>query len=1053
VRFGLLGPLAVWRADGTPLRIRETKVRALLADLLVHEGRPVPADRLVDDLWEQRPPANPLGALQTRVSQLRRALEDAEPGGRELVVWHPPGYRLALGEHPVDAALFADSARRANATTDPRAKAALLTEALALWRGQALADFADAQFARPYAHRLEEHRLTALEAQAEARLLLGEHALLADELAELVERHPLRERLRATHLRALYRAGRQGEALAGYQRLRQLLADELGLDPGPELVELQRAILARDPALELGPVTAAPVATRPRTNLPAPLTELIGRSEAVRELRTRLAEHRLVTLTGPGGVGKTRIALQTAAELAGSFPDGVWLVELAGATGELAELVAVVLGVRDDVAGPGRPFAQAERLAEAVRGSRMLLVLDNCEHVVEPVAELAGRLLRAAPGLHILATSQEPLGLTGELRWSVPPLELPADGSGAPPGESPAVRLFVARATAALSSFRLTDVNSAAVTAICRRLDGIPLALELAATRVPTLGVQGLAERLDNRFQLLTAGSRDAPARQRTLRAMLEWSWELLTAAEATVLRRLAVHVEGCTLAAAEAVCAGDGVQPAQVLDLVTRLADRSLVVVTDGADGSRYRLLESVAAYCVERLHEAGELHAARQRHRDHYTALAEGAQLRGPAQRTWLHRLDAEAGNLRAALVHATEQGDPMAALRLVNAQAWYWVLRGRLGEGRRSAAAALALPGGEPAATAMAATWQAGFALRLGEEATPPEWTGHPGHAIAHWFLGFAQTGFGAPADSERRVNMALAAFEAAGDSWGIAAALSTKSRHALARSDLPELARLGEQSRTLFRELGDHWGQLQAVFGLGTLAQITGDYAEAAALHQDGVRLAEELGLWTEVSDHLCQLGRVALLTGGYDQAAEYHRCAGKLAVEQGYLVGQEFAEVGLALGARRQHNLDDAEARLRHWLDWDRRMGSSPGMALILAELGFIAELRGDADAALAAHSDGLAAATATGDPRAVALAWEGLAGARALAGRHEHAARLLGAAAMARESAGARLPPAEQADVRRITAVVRRALGEPAFSAEVAAGAAQQLDADPMAGW
>ena len=579
--------------------------------------------------------------------------------------------------------------------------------------------------------------------------------------------------------------------------------------------------------------------------MPSPLTDLIGRTAAVAQARALLDTARLVTLTGPGGVGKTRLALATAAQLTEGFPDGVWLVELGAlekSTTELTsslarvvEMVATVLGVRDDsAAGPvpaTESAARTDRLASVLHAKRMLLVLDNCEHVIEPVARLAELLLQSAPGLRILATSQEPLGLGGELLQAVPPLELPDPGATPEPvalAQSSAVALFMARAAAATPDFALDQDNAAAVAAICRRLDGIPLALELAAARVRALGVHELAARLDDRFHLLASGKRDAPARQRTLQAMISWSWELLTAPERTVLRRLAIHADGCTLLAAEEACAGGDLAGRDVLDLLARLVDRSLVTTVDTPDGPRYRLLESVAAYCLERLREAGEFDRLRQRHSDYYTAFAEQADphLRGHAQRQWLRRLDAETANLRAVLDSAAQRRDPALALRLTCALAWYWVLRGRLGEGRRSLAIALAVDGPAPAAIRATATvWHAGIAALAGEGPDPSVGQGPVGQppddvvdprrrARAELLLAVATPTDPDRADGDDPVRRALATFRALGDPWGTAAALSTLAWNALLRSDFAAVRRDAEQSLALFRELGDHWGVLQA-----------------------------------------------------------------------------------------------------------------------------------------------------------------------------------------------------------------------------------------------
>ncbi|MGC0418977.1 AfsR/SARP family transcriptional regulator [Embleya sp. AB8] len=1083
MRFGVMGPLAVWTADGQPVRVPESKVRALLADLLVHRGRPVSADRLVEDLWGADPPGNPTNTLQTKVSQLRRALAAAEPGGRELVAHCPPGYQLRVAADAVDADRFAELTARARASADARTRAGLLADALALWRGPAFADFRDEEFARAAITRLDEQRLTAVEDYAEARLELGEHTLLADELGEQVALHPVRERLRAAHLRALYRAGRQEEALAGYAELRERLAEELGLDPGPELAALQRAILAQDPSLA---AVAAPATTaaRARSNLPAALTELVGREEAVAEVGALLRSARLVTLTGPGGVGKTRLALECAARVADDdalpfpFPDGVWLVELAArrdpSGDDLADTIAAALGIRDEVAAAAGQRAPdpRTRLADALRERRLLLVLDNCEHVIEPVAELADGLLRAAPGLRILATSQEPLAVGGESLCVVRPLVVPAAGADpAELAESTAVRLFVARAAAAAPGFELDAHTAAAIAAICRRLDGIPLALELAATRVRGLGVHGLAARLDDRFRVLGVGRRGAPARQQTLRAMIDWSWELLGAPERIVLRRLAIQVDGCAPEAAEAVCAGPDLARAEVLDLVGRLVDRSLVVAVEGAAfGPRYRLLESVAAYGLEQLHAAGEFEAVQGRH-DRYLAefVARAApHLYGPDQREWLARLDAEQVNLARASAGAVRRGDAESALRLAVGAAWYRYLRGRYREAWSALDAALSVPGGpdpdaSAAVRAAAGAWRAGFALLIGDARDPLrlsrealaayEGVVADGRARAEWFLGLAHLHVGDADTGGELIDRALAGFRAVGDEWGIAAALSSRAKREMFRGDLGAAGEAAADSAARFAALGERWGRVQASDMQAYLAEVSGEYDRAAALHREGLRGAEELGLWTDVSYRLSGLGRIALLSGDFGRAAEFHERGRRLAVEQSDRFAEEFAEVGLGLGARRAGDLEAASTHLRNALEWNRRLRDDQGVpfygvTLLLAELGFVAELRGDAAGARALHEEGLAAARAMGDPRAVALALEGLAGVEAISGRAVEAATLLGRADGLRASVAAPLPVGERGDVLRIARVVREELGEAGFAVAFGRGAEWGLAGD-----
>ncbi|MEV0664798.1 BTAD domain-containing putative transcriptional regulator [Actinomadura luteofluorescens] len=1022
MRFGVLGPLMVRDGEGAPVRIPEAKVRALLADLLVHEGRPVPADRLVHDLWGDDLPGNPANALQAKVSQLRRAL------GRDRVVREAHGYRLRLdgpGDE-VDADRFRALVARARALDAPRERAASLTEALGLWRGAAFADFADEEFARTAADRLADQRLAVLEEQAEARLDAGEHLLLAGELADLVARHPLRERLRAVQMRALYQAGRQGEALAAYTELRKLLADGLGLDPSPELAALHEAILRQDASL-------APPEPESRSNLPVPLTELVGRDRCLDEVaRLVTGAARLVTLTGPGGVGKTRLALEAAARLAGdAFPDGVWLVELAGQRGDAASLaqeISAVLGLRDDVP-PGVPAAgtsgggSVELLATALRGRRLLLVLDNCEQVVDPAAALAERLLRGAAGLRILATGREPLGLTGETVYLVEPLR-----------EDDAVRLFADRAAASAPGFSL-DADRAAVAEICRRLDGVPLALELAATRVRALGVRELAQRLTDRFGVLTTGPRGAPARQRTLRGMIDWSWEPLGPSERAVLRRLAVHVDGCGLDAAEAVCAGGDAPAEDVLDLLTRLVDRSLVVMVDGPRGPRYRLLESVAAYAMERLREAGDLDGTRDRHLRHHLDLAERAEphLRGPEQQAWLDRLDADSANLRAALEEALRRPGAAEAVRLGTALCWWWLLRGRLHEAHRTLSAVLdAAPG-----AAELPLLRAAFALLTGDRTAhvARDEDGIPdpvrrGRAL--WLYAHGLYHAGDPGASERANEDALHLFQEAGDRWGTAAALGLRATLALVRGRLDVIADAGERAAALFTELGDRWGRLQPVSPLAMLAEINGDYAAAERLQREGLRIAEELDLRAEVSARLSGLGRLALLARDWDRARDLHERARSMAVEQGYRFSETHALMGLALGARRSGDLDTAREILHRIRD--EYASSEIGEHLLHAELGFTAELRGDAAESLAHHTRGMEIARSIGEPRALALSLEGLAGAAALTGDAVRAAELLGEADAARRSVNAPLPPAERSDVDRITSTATAALGEQPFT-------------------
>ncbi|MFD3687356.1 BTAD domain-containing putative transcriptional regulator [Nocardiopsis sp. NPDC058631] len=1074
MRFGVLGPLAVWTDDDEPVRIGEAKVRALLTSLLLAGGRLVPADRLVRDLWGDRPPARPAAVLQARVSQLRGDLERAEPGGRALVRHRAPGYLLETDD--VDAARFEDLLRRAGAEADPRTRADLFTRALDLWRGPVLSESADTEPVLSAAARWDELRVTALEERALARLDLGEHSSLVAELADEALRHPYRERLHAAHIRALYGAGRQGEALAAYERLRARLAAELGIDPGPELADLHRAVLVQDPAL--GPVRgrgrtaqAPPRHPEPRQPpppgtglLPVPPGDLVGRDAHLRALRSLAGDRRLVTLTGPGGVGKTRLALAVAA---GDPADGVRFVELAGLPpgGDPVPVLAAALGVRDDGATPGPGLL--DRVAELLRGGHHLLVLDNCEHVVAPVAAAVSRLLRAAPGLHVLATSQVPLDVTGEHLYAVPPLDLPEPGAHTPEdlAASGVVRLFTARAEAAVAGFALDADTAPAVATVCRSLDGIPLALELAATRLRHMRAADLAARLDDRFALLGVGRRDAPARQRTLRAVIDWSWEPLGAPERAVLSRLAVHADGCDLATAEQVCADAGdVRPAQVLDLVGSLVDRSLVVASDHPAGTRYHLLESVAAYALERLREAGEEGRTRARHAAHFADLAEHADslVRGADQGYWLERLDRENANMRAALEFAVGEREADLAARLAGALCWYRYLRGRTGEARAALDAALSVhsgpsrpgpsadvaspeprtPDGRPrpagAARAEAVVWRTALAVPASEDDRARRATvtddlagvaGPAARARLAWFVELTRWGLGDLDRSTRRTEEAYAASREAGDPWGAAVCQVGLAQTAFVQGSLEEALRLASEGERVLRELGDRWGVLQASDVLAQTVEALGDLAGAAERHTEGLRIAEELRLWHTVSLTLSGLGRIAFLDGDLDRADALHDRALRVAQEHSDALAEQFADAGIALTARRRGDLDLAERSLRRRLEWNRRADGRIGTAFILTQLGFVAEQRGDAAVALDLHRQGLAEAERSGDPRAVALALEGLAGARSLAGEHGGAAELLERAHALRDGVGTPLPAAERWDVDRITERIRAGSG------------------------
>ncbi|GIG66807.1 BTAD domain-containing putative transcriptional regulator [Phytomonospora endophytica] len=989
MKFGVLGAVGAWTDDGVRVEIPEAKVRTLLAILLTVPGKVVSADRLIRELWDgDEPPANPNNALQHKVSQLRRVFDAAEPGARKLIAHRPPGYLLDVAEDAVDAGRFRGLLREARATEDPAGRETLLAEALAHWTDPE----PGTRWAETAGHVEDARR--AVEELAETRLELGRHEDALEAIGRLVTAEPLRPRALAAHMRALAGLGRHGEAADGYSRHRELLAEDSGLDPSPELTELHRAILRQDPAL----APAGP----PRTNLPAPVGALIGREAELASVHKGLASTRLVTLAGPGGVGKTRLAVEAAR----AFTDRpVWFLDLATLpTHAGREILTGALAAALGLSGE----ASADP-ALALRTGPVLLVVDNCEHVIDAAASVCAHLLAAAPELRVLATSREPLAVAGEAVRQIAPL--PPDA---------AAELFRSRATVPSG----TDADRA-VASIVTRLDGIPLALELAATRVRTLGLHGLAHRLGDRFTVLTGGPRDAPDRQRTLRAMIDWSWELATVPERTALRRLSVFAGSWTAEAAEAVTGLD------LLDVLPRLADRSLVTTVDAPGGTRHRLLETIRAYAAERLDEAGETHQIRLRHLDHH--LAEATRHTALPERLTI--TDTEAADLHAALGNAVAEGDERARV-LADALAWPWILRGRYAEAARGLETVLAL-GEDPKLR----VWRTGAGLLAGETTEADlsalaEAVEDKERPWAFWFLAHANRGFGDLDTTAALTDRAIALCEDGSPRrWALAVRATIRRAQgdlAGAEQDAAAAARYAETPG------GDPWLKLSATNTLAELAEIRGDHDRAERLHATGLRVAEELGLWVDASFRLSGLGRIALLRGDHATADERHRRAADLARAQGHVVAEEFAEVGLALSARRRGRFAEAETLLSRWVDWLRTVDGEPGLALVLAELGFAAEQRGDTAKALRLHRDGLAAARRIGDPRAVALAVEGLAGAHAADGGHTEAARLLGAATALRESVGAPLPEGERGDVDRIATVIREALGEGRFRAELA---------------
>ncbi|MEX5719005.1 BTAD domain-containing putative transcriptional regulator [Geodermatophilus maliterrae] len=641
-RVRVLGPLQVDDGDG-PVPVGGHKPRTLLTALLVARGEVVSADRLVAALWGDAPPAGALAALRAYVSRLRGVLGPAAP-----IHHRPPGYCLSLDAATLDAAEFEQRVRtaRAAATAGDHARAlADLDAALGLWRGDALAEFADEDFAAAEAARLTELRMSATADRADVLVELGRAAEAVPELEALVRRHPSWERPAVTLMRARYATGHQAEALAAFHELRARLGEELGVEPAAPAQALYRRILAHDPAL---------AATPPPGNLPRRASRFVGRDREVERVTAALRAGPLVTLTGVGGTGKSRLAVEVAARDRGRFDDGVWLCELAALPDgtPVGDAVSAALGIRQR---SGLSIEQT--VLDYLRDRSLLLLVDNCEHVLEHAARLVGEVVQRCPRVVVLATSREPLGVEGEQVWPVPPLPL-----------EDATALFVQRARAATADFRLDPAAADAVATICGRLDGLPLGIELAAARMRVMSPVEVARRLED--TPLLGGGRGPVARHQSLVAAIEWSYRLLPEPEQRLFRGMSVFAGGADLRAVHRVADPQATED-DVLDRLTRLVDRSMVVAASGVH-SRYRLLETLRAYGRSRTEAAGEDTALARRHVGYHVEFAEraGRGLQGPDERAWAAEALGVYDDLRAAFTRAAADRGRDLAVRLVAA-----------------------------------------------------------------------------------------------------------------------------------------------------------------------------------------------------------------------------------------------------------------------------------------------------------------------------------------------------------------------------------------------
>ncbi len=1028
VQIGMLGSTEVRTDDGVLADVPGARLRGLLAALALEPGHVVPKATLVDWIWGEDPPPGAANALQRLVSRLRKVLPDG------LVEGQADGYRLTVDPDAVDAVRFERLLSQARNDSDPR-RVHVLREALALWRGAAMQDVGlqDSAAFDAAVTRLEGLRLTAMEDRFDAEIGLGHGAELVAELTDLVAAHPMRERLAAALMRALVAAGRNADALLVFQRTRETLADALGVDPAAELSALHVALLRG----ELGRREE-----NRKTNLRAELTSFVGRDADVGAVRELIAGHRLTTLTGPGGSGKTRLATETARTLLGGLPDGAWLVELAaiGADGDVAQSTIAGLGLRDALLGAAPNAELTDRLIAAIRDREALLILDNCEHVIEAAAAFAHRVLGECPRLRILATSREPLGITGEALRLVKPLGWPDEDASAGEMESaPAVRLLRDRAGAVRTDlaapYQLDARTLATMVRVCRTLDGMPLAIELAAATLRTMSLDQLARRLDDRFRLLTGGSRTARPRHRTLRAVVDWSWELLTDAERMALSRLSVFSGGASLDAAERVCDGGAVEQGQVLELLTALAEKSLLV-TEGDGAPRYRMLGTIKEYAGHRLAEAGESDRARRAHLAYFIDLTETADphLRRAEQLEWAATLEAEHDNIVSAMRGALAAGEAQEAMRLAASAGTYWWLSGYKTEGFELITAATKMPGevtDEVRATVYAIVVMFVSSGR-GDEHQAAEWI-----RKAYEFSQRSQS-------SDPRLGLVVPLERLLQGPEEFLAALEPVLDHddpwvrALARLHLGKMRiMLGQGGRDAdaylemalaeFRAVGERFGISFALAELADRIATRGEFAGACEYYEQAIAVITEIGAIEDVIRMRSRQAQLYWLLGDENASAaaiaEAQRCAERVTWPDA------LAELALSQAELARWRGDAEEAYQQ--LDVAAKvLGDDAELPVIRAAthdlLGYLATDLGEAQAQRAAACR---AASEAGHAPLIAHVLVGIADLALRRDQYAQAARLLAA------SAGLRgLTDRSHPDVSRIGQAARRHLGDARFA-------------------
>ncbi|HEX2744198.1 MAG TPA: BTAD domain-containing putative transcriptional regulator [Streptosporangiaceae bacterium] len=1039
MQVAILGPLEVYDDGGTAVAVAGVRLRGLIARLALAGGQPVSTGALAEAVWDCALPAEVANALQTLVSRARRAL-----GGAAAVEQSAAGYRLAVTPDDVDALRF-----------ERLVAEGAMAEALALWRGPALVDAGD--FAEPFARRLEELRLDATITFLTRELDAGRAAVRVGELEALVAEHPLHEKLAGLLMRALAATGRQADALAAYEALRTRLADELGIDPGPEARAVQLEVLRGEIA------AAAAPAGRARTNLRAQLTSFVGRTDEVARVGKALQTCRLITLVGPGGAGKTRLAAEVAAVVRDSAPDdaadGIWLAELASVTdaADVPQAVLGAIGLRESRLLPDGTQRITSRdartrLLEGLADARALLVLDNCEHLIDACAHLADALLAHSPQLRIVATSREPLGITGESLFVVPPLD-----------EDPAVRLFADRAAAVSPEFALDGESRPLIIDIVRRLDGLPLAIELAAARLRTLPLAEISRRLTDRFRLLTGGSRTALPRHRTLRAVVEWSWDLLTPAERLLAERFSVFPAGATPAAVATVCAGGGRADGELTadgadELLSSLVDKSLLQPL--GDGTRLRMLETIREYGAEKLAPRGEVGELRRRHAAHYSGLMREAapRLLTRDQLSWLAVLRADRDNILAALHYWCDTDDARNALSLAISLSVMALLLGNDTEMAEWTGEALAVPGEADASLRTIAE-----ALHVVTSVMDPAAEGTAPGAAADG-IGAAYPGLAERLDAldierypvagplrpvyamfvkdDGRMRVYLDQARAGRDEWLAATAWLMTAGMAEAYGNFDEMRTAAAEAVDRFRALGERWGLSMALRTIGSIQVVDADLDSAVATFTEASHLLTELGHREDLSQVQLRLAEIAARQGDLAKARELSAAARSAAESEGSpidrgIVAAWWAAFEVTWGDIDAARLHQAAAE-RHLAQFGPAHPAREHLEALVAATGTrIAIADMDLRAAREQAARSYRAAVGAEDLPLLAQA-SGTTAELALAlGQPERAAELLGAGAVARGADDPTEPTALQ-----LVPLLRASLGDARYEACYASGRA-----------